>query len=314
VIYGEGAELVTPIMESGDIDVLAFIGASHTASLLAKMHPKPNRLRHVLGLEANNPAIILPDVDVDLAVRECISGTLSFNGRRCAALEILFVHKAIRDEFMSRYVLALDELKKGLPWEEGVFVTPLPEVDKLEYLKSLVDAAVGKGASVISKGGGETTGAYFHPAVVFPVTPDMELYHVEQFGPVIPVVEYEHVDEPLSYVQHSNYGRQVSIFGSTPRQIAKLVDGLVNQECRVNINSQCPRGPDVSPSPVARTRLRSRSRSMTRCGCFPFARWPRSSRTRRTRTSSKRCSTSGTRTSSTIRGSCKAVRVYERME
>jgi glyceraldehyde-3-phosphate dehydrogenase (NADP+) len=56
-----------------------------------------------LGLEAKNPAIILPDADLDLAIQECISGTLSFNGQRCTALKIIYVHESVREEFNRRF-------------------------------------------------------------------------------------------------------------------------------------------------------------------------------------------------------------------
>ncbi|NNL82560.1 MAG: aldehyde dehydrogenase family protein, partial [Winogradskyella sp.] len=80
VIFGRGRVLATPIMASGKIDMLALIGNSTSANALQESHPRKNRLRLVLGLEAKNPAIILPDADLDLTITECISGTLSFNG------------------------------------------------------------------------------------------------------------------------------------------------------------------------------------------------------------------------------------------
>ena len=66
-------------------------------------HPKGNRLRSVLGLEAKNPGIVLPDADLDLAINECIAGTLSFNGQLCTALKILYVHDSISEEFNKRF-------------------------------------------------------------------------------------------------------------------------------------------------------------------------------------------------------------------
>ncbi|MFH1998379.1 MAG: aldehyde dehydrogenase family protein, partial [Planctomycetota bacterium] len=69
----------------------------------------------------------------------------------------------------------------------------------------------------------------------------------EQFGPVIPIVPFKEIEEPIRYIIDSPFGQQVSIFGSDPDLIAKLIDPLVNQVCRVNINSQCQRGPDIFP-------------------------------------------------------------------
>lgn len=75
----------------------------------------------------------------------------------------------------------------------------------------------------------------------------MRVYYEEQFGPVIPILPFDKIDEPIAYMIQSSYGQQVSIFGSDPDQIARLIDPLVNQVCRVNINSQCQRGPDTFP-------------------------------------------------------------------
>lgn len=76
---------------------------------------------------------------------------------------------------------------------------------------------------------------------------DMMLYREEQFGPIIPVAPFDDVETALEYVTASDHGQQVSIFGSDPTQIGALVDPLVNQVCRVNLNCQCQRGPDVFP-------------------------------------------------------------------
>ena len=81
IIYGSGRTLATPIMQSGKIDVLALIGNSKSANILQEYHPKKNRLRLVLGLEAKNPGIVLPDCNLDLAVKECLNGSLAFNGQ-----------------------------------------------------------------------------------------------------------------------------------------------------------------------------------------------------------------------------------------
>ena len=75
----------------------------------------------------------------------------------------------------------------------------------------------------------------------------MRIYREEQFGPVIPVLQFNDIQEPIDYMIHSVYGQQVSIFGNDPDQMAQLIDPLVNQVCRVNINSQCQRGPDIFP-------------------------------------------------------------------
>ena len=247
VIYGEGRKIIPPLMASGNINVLGLIGTSKTANALKKQHPYPNRLRCVLGLEAKNPAIVLKGADLDLAVRECLLGCLSFNGQRCTALKIIFVEAGIADTFLDRFAAAANALTFGMPWQEGVFITPVAEKDKAYYLQELVADAVAKGARVVNPAGGTVCGSFFFPAVLYPANSEMRVYHEEQFGPVIPVLSFDKIDAPIAYMIDSNYGQQVSIFGTEPDQIARLIDPLVNQVCRVNINSQCQRGPDTFP-------------------------------------------------------------------
>ncbi len=247
VVFGRGRTVASPIMETGKVDVLALIGNSVSANALQSIHPKKNRLRLVLGLEAKNPAIVLPDADLDLAIDECIAGTLSFNGQRCTALKVIYVHQDITEEFNKRFSEKVDALKFGNPWDPGVKLTPLPEKEKPAYIKGLIDDALNLGAKIINKKGGQISDNYIFPAVLYPVNKQMRLYNEEQFGPVIPVLSFLNIDEPLNDMANSNYGQQVSVFGKDVSTLAPLIDTLVNLVCRVNLNSSCQRGPDVYP-------------------------------------------------------------------
>jgi glyceraldehyde-3-phosphate dehydrogenase (NADP+) len=247
IVYGQGHVVVPHIMGSGKVNVLALIGSSEVADQLKKSHPKTNRLRAILGLGAKNAAIIMADADIELTVKECITGSLSFNGQRCTAIKMILVHQSIAETFLRRFCEEVGKLAIGMPWEAGVMLTPLPEMEMVAYMNECIADAVAKGAKVINPGGGTTVETLFYPAVLFPVKEGMKLYREEQFGPIIPVATFEDIETPLDYVITSDHGQQVSIFGSNPEQIASLVDTLVNQVCRVNINCQCQRGPDVFP-------------------------------------------------------------------
>jgi len=247
IVFGRGREVAAPIMRTGRVDVLALIGNSKSAVALQDQHPHKNRLRLVLGLEAKNPAIVLPDADLDLAINECIAGTLSFNGQRCTALKVLYVHEDVIEEFNKRFSKRVDELKFGNPWDQGATLTPLPEPDKPAYIQGLIDDAIAQGAKIINEKGGQTTDNYIFPAVLFPVSKEMRVFQEEQFGPVIPIVPFKDIDEPINDMADSNYGQQVSLFGTDIRTLAPLIDNLVNLVCRVNLNSSCQRGPDMYP-------------------------------------------------------------------
>jgi glyceraldehyde-3-phosphate dehydrogenase (NADP+) len=246
-IYGRGHNIVPVLMQSGKINVLTLIGSSKVADELKKMHPKVNRLRAILGLDAKNAAIVTQNADIKLAVGETVLGSLSFNGQRCTALKIIFVHKDIVDEFLSQLTTEVEKLKFGMPWEKGVALTPLPEPHKPAYLKECIDDAISKGARVVNENGGATSESFVYPAIVYPVNKDMKLYREEQFGPVIPVIAFDDLEEPIQYLIESTHGQQVSVFSNDANEVASLIDPLVNQVSRVNINCQCQRGPDVFP-------------------------------------------------------------------
>lgn len=247
VIQGDGPTVIGPMMESGSVDVLAFIGTSRVANLLKKQHPRPNRMRSITGLEAKNPAVVLPCADVAVAAKETAAGALSFNGQRCTAIKLVLVHESLAEAFVERLVTAVDSLRAGMPWEPGVKLTPLPEHNKAERLRGLIDDAVSKGARVLGAHGGESLGTFTRPAVLYPVTAEMKVYHEEQFGPLVPVAVYRDEAEIDQFMRESPYGQQVALFGTDPSRIARMVDVMVNQVCRINLNTQCRRGPDTFP-------------------------------------------------------------------
>ncbi|MBC7386572.1 MAG: aldehyde dehydrogenase family protein [Cryobacterium sp.] len=248
IINGLGREIVAPSIQSGKIDVLAFIGSSRVASQIKAEHPNPHRFRSILSLDAKNPAVVLADADIDNAVSECIKGSLSFNGQRCTALKMLFVHRSVAAEFTKKMAAKIDALPTGLPWTPGVQITPLPDLGKPAYLQSLIDDAVKKGATLVNPAlGGKVEGTLFHPALLRGVSLDSRVANEEQFGPVIPIREFDSIEEVEDYIVHSHSGAQVSLFGRDPNILGGMIDRLANQVCRINLNSQCQRGPDVFP-------------------------------------------------------------------
>ncbi|WP_066829456.1 NADP-dependent glyceraldehyde-3-phosphate dehydrogenase [Rufibacter ruber] len=246
-IYGRGHAIVPALMQSGKVNVLTLIGSSKVADELKKLHPKVNRLRAILGLDAKNAAIITQNADLKLSVEETVLGALSFNGQRCTALKIIFVHRSKVDAFLEQLTAAVGKLKYGMPWEKGVALTPLPEPHKPAYLQECIEDALAHGARVVNEGGGTSFESFVYPAILYPVNEKMKLYREEQFGPLVPVVPFDDIEEPIQYLIESTHGQQVSIFSQNHEELSLLVDPLVNQVSRVNINCQCQRGPDVFP-------------------------------------------------------------------
>ena len=115
------------------------------------------------------------------------------------------------------------------------------------YLKELIEDACQKGSKIINNKGGEIGDNFVFPTILHPVTNKMRIFHEEQFGPIIPIIEFNDVNVPLVDMSNSNYGQQVSVFGENSNELGPLIDALVNLVCRVNLNSACQRGPDIFP-------------------------------------------------------------------
>ncbi len=248
IVNGSGKEVIAPSVQTGKIDVLAFIGSSQVANQIKQAHPQPHRFRSILGLDAKNPAIILSDADLELSVAECVKGALSFNGQRCTALKILFVHRSIASNFIDLFCEKVESLYCGLPWEKNVMITPLPDRNKHQQMSAYMTDAIQRGAKLCNpRRGGQALGSLFFPTVLSNVSLDSNVAKEEQFGPIVPIVEYDSMSEVENYIVNSNFGMQASIFGKNPETMGHLVDILSNQVSRINLNTQCQRGPDVFP-------------------------------------------------------------------
>lgn len=266
-VAGTGRSTMPPLMETGHIDGLAFIGSSKAADDLIQRHPQPHRLKVFLQLEANNLAVYLPDVFddakspglFDTALQQAVLGSLSYNGQRCTALKLHCVPKQHAETFVTELVQRVDALNVGLPGDvhpngSPSQITPLPSPGRISYMNELLQDALQKGAKIVNRDGGKVLGGkdstLMVPAVLFPVTSDMRVYHEEQFGPLVPVTVYDTLDDVLRFAQDENpFGQQISLFGSVESSdaIVAAVDRFSAVFGRINLNAQCGRSPDTIP-------------------------------------------------------------------
>jgi len=246
-ISGGGRVTCPPVMETGLVDGLAFIGGSAAADSLIRSHPQPHRLKVFSQLEAKNMAVFLPDDPLEDSLTAALSGALSYNGQRCTALKLLYVPVAKRDEFKAKFTNLVHSLPVGMPWEDTSKITPLPDKKRIDYMLALLADAKAKGGEIV---GGSIIGGpastLMAPAIVYGVTEGMRLYSEEQFGPIVAVAFYEDLNEIVRNAKEGIYAQQISLFtaGTDNGALATIVDKFSKIFGKINLNAAAGRSPD----------------------------------------------------------------------
>ncbi|MBA2539330.1 MAG: aldehyde dehydrogenase family protein [Deltaproteobacteria bacterium] len=230
----------------GTVDVFAFIGSEGAANAILKGHPTPSFVHKILGLGAKNAGIVLAGADIDAVATRLVKGSLGFNGQRCTAEKIIFAPAGAEgDALVAAIAKRVTALPLGMPWDPVAAITPLPEPQKLEVMWGLIGDAVAKGARIANDGGGRGYYSIMRPAVLDRVALGMKIYDEEQFGPVVPIVRYERVQEVIDWHVRSPYGQQAGIHGPDSPTRGDLAMALTSYVARVNLDDVCQRGPDT---------------------------------------------------------------------
>jgi succinate-semialdehyde dehydrogenase/glutarate-semialdehyde dehydrogenase len=230
-VTGHGPDLGESLVEESDY--VCFTGSPETGRAVAERAG-----RHLtdcsLELGGKNPMLVLADADVDAAARAAAQGCFSNAGQLCLSIERVYVDAAIREAFVDAFVRETRKLSLGAEYGFGADVGSLVSADHRETVRGYVDDAVEKGATVLT--GGRTRDdvgpAFFEPTVLTDVTPEMDLYDEETFGPVAAVAEVDGIADAIERANESRYGLNASIWSedvARAEQAAERVEaGTVN--------------------------------------------------------------------------------------
>jgi len=188
---------------------------------------------------------VMDDADLESAVKTAVFSRFLNCGQVCICNERTYVHKRIADQFLSRFLAEVKQLKLGNPLEEGVQLGPKvnrPELDKVERY---VEEARKAGADVALGGkrpAGDSfkKGYWYEPTVITHVRQDMKIMQEEVFGPVIPIMEFGDFDEGLKLANDSRYGLAAYLFTNDMNRILRAVRDMECGELYIN------RGPGES--------------------------------------------------------------------
>ena len=238
-VVGYGNEVGDLLVTHKYVNMISFTGSSEVGNHIFKIC---NKIPLVLELGGMDPAIVCDDANIELAADEIVKGSLLFNGQRCTATKRIFVHKSIHTKLVNIIKSKIVKLSVGSPLD-NCFITPLINNEKADYIIELANEAILKGANSILKIQRQNNLVW--PILLDNVTIDMKVVNTEPFGPILPIIEFENINDAIKYANISEYGLQASVFTSN----IDLANNIASQlECgTVNINKSSSRSPDEFP-------------------------------------------------------------------
>ena len=235
VVHGD-KEAVDAILQHPDIRAVSFVGSSGIAHYIYSQGAANSKRVQAMG-GAKNHAVILPDADMDAAVKDLMGAAYGSAGERCMALPVVVpVGKKTGDELRERLVEAVDKLKVGISTDPGAEYGPVVTAQHKKKISDYIQMGVDEGAELVVDGRGFAlqgyeNGYFLGPSLFDQVKPTMETYKQEIFGPVLQVLRAESFEEALSYPSNHQYGNGVAIFtrnGHAAREFAAKVNvGMV---------------------------------------------------------------------------------------
>ena len=189
-----------------------------------------------LELGGKAPAIVMDDADLDLAVKAIVDSRVINTGQVCNCAERVYVQKGIYDRFVNRLGEAMNAVEYGDPaTRNDIAMGPLINAAALARVEQKVAGAVEQGAKIALGGKAvEGSGYFYPPTLLLDVRQDMTIMHEETFGPVLPVVAFDTLEEALEMANDSDYGLTSSIYTQNLNTAMKAIKGLKFGETYVN--------------------------------------------------------------------------------
>jgi lactaldehyde dehydrogenase / glycolaldehyde dehydrogenase len=214
IVHGRGAAIGTALASDPRIGMVSLTGSVETGSAIMTA-AAANITKVSLELGGKAPAIVMGDADMNLAAQAVKASRVINSGQVCNCAERVYVQRKVADEFVDKLTVAMKASRFGDPLaDESVDYGPLINQAGFRKVDELVRGAVAAGATITTGGGrGPGEGGYFYePTVLTGCRQEMDIIRQEIFGPVIPVVTFNDLDEAIACANDSDFGLTSSIY------------------------------------------------------------------------------------------------------
>ena len=221
-----GAEVGSHLVTHPGIDKIVFTGSVATGKKV--MGGAAERLKRVtLELGGNDAGIVLPGTRIDPLLEKLFWGCFLNAGQTCAALKRLYVHEDQYEEFVEKFSKYVSRIPVGNGLDPKNLIGPLTNRMQLDKVSGYVDEARRRGARITTGGQRPESPGFFYPlTVVADVVDDMQIVREEQFGPAVPIIKYQTVEEALQRANALEVGLGGSVWGNDPEEAARYAARL----------------------------------------------------------------------------------------
>jgi malonate-semialdehyde dehydrogenase (acetylating) / methylmalonate-semialdehyde dehydrogenase len=240
VLHGDKTA-VDALLTSPDVQAISFVGSTPIAEYVYETASRHGKRVQALG-GAKNHMVVLPDADLDLAADSAVNAGYGSAGERCMAISVLVAVDPIGDELVARIadrtrtLLIGDGGREATGEQKEADMGPLVTRAHRDRVSSFIDSGEAAGAKVVVDGrdvaarGGEE-GFWLGPTLFDEVTPDMDVYREEIFGPVLSVVRAKSYEDAVALVNANEYGNGTAVFtndgGAARRFEADVTVGMI---------------------------------------------------------------------------------------
>jgi succinate-semialdehyde dehydrogenase/glutarate-semialdehyde dehydrogenase len=231
IVLGDPAGIGDPLLENADY--IAFTGSTRGGKAIAAK-VADRLVGYSLELGGKNPMIVLPDADLDKTARGAVRACFTNAGQLCISIERLYVHESVYDEFATRFVAEVEDMKLAADFSFDTQMGSLTYQRQLDAVTKHVEQAVAAGATVLAGGKPrpDLGPLFFEPTVLADVTGEMDLCANETFGPVVALYKYASEDEAVAKANDTSYGLNASVWTKDlahgRRVAARIQAGTVN--------------------------------------------------------------------------------------
>ena len=222
----DGPAIGKTLCDDDRIRKMTFTGSTEVGRIL--MRQSAGTLKKMsLELGGNAPLIVFDDADIDTAIAGTMASKYRNAGQTCVCANRIFVQDGIYDEFARRLTEASEAMKVGNGMEDGVEQGPIIDGQGLDKIERHVADARAKGAKVLTGGGRHALGGtYFEPTVLTGMTPKMELFREETFGPVAGLFRFSTDDEAVAMANDTEFGLAAYIFTNNTSRLFRVSEAL----------------------------------------------------------------------------------------